>query len=61
MVSPYKIPNKDYERVAIHKTLFEEIVKFRRKLQTQSNINYGKDKYIVSFLYASKKVGEMLR
>jgi dipeptidyl-peptidase-4 len=43
------------------KTLFEEIVKFRRKLQTQSNINYGKDKYIVSFLYASKKVGEMLR
>jgi len=61
MASPYKIPAKEYERVAIHKTLFAEIVKFRKKLQQQSNINYGKDKYVVSFLYASKKLGEFLK
>jgi len=61
MASPYKIPSSQYERVAIHNTLFGEIARLRKKLQIQSDMTYGKDKYKVTFLFASKKLGEMLK
>lgn len=61
MASPFKIPSAHYERCAIHNSLFKEIVRIRSKLQRQSDMEYGKKKYTVSFLYASKKLGEMLK
>jgi len=61
MGSPFIIPSSHYERCAVHKILFNEIVKVRSKLQRQSDLKYGKNKYTVSFIYASKKLGEILR
>jgi len=61
MASPYKIPSSQYERVAIHNALFSEIARLRKRLQTQSDMTYGKEKFKVTFLYASKKLGEMLK
>jgi len=61
MASPFKIPASQYERCAVDRILFNEIVKVRSKLQRQSDMKYGKKKYTVSFIYASKKLGEMLK
>ena len=59
MASIYSVGGSEFERCAIHKSLFRRIVEKRAQLQREANAKGIKG--TVTFMYASKVLGERLK
>lgn len=50
----------EYLQKSLSKNMIRKIEQFRRKLQAQENMINGRKARTVSFVYASKKMGEQI-
>ena len=61
MANPYKLRSNSYQNKMVSNLLIKKIKSKQKDLQEKSDKKHGKGKYKISFVYASKKIGESIK
>lgn len=59
--NPYKLKSTEYSTKQIHKDLIKVIKAYKKRLQKDSDVKFGKDKYKVTDVYVTKVLGGLLK
>lgn len=59
--NPYKLKSSEYSNKQIHADLIRVIKNYKKRLQKDADMKYGKGKYKVTDVYATKIIGGLLK